>query len=99
MSPDETEEPDEVDEAERSQGPVREDPVKSAIFGLAESPGRSLAIALAVLLVVLYSVFIQQQLLLVVWLLAVGFLVYLFWRFVRAHERIAGAAERLADGD
>jgi threonine/homoserine/homoserine lactone efflux protein len=75
-----------------------DDPVRRALLGLAGSPGRSLAVAVAVLAVLLYSVFISQQLLVVVWLLAVGFLVYLLWRFVRAHERIASAAERLADG-
>lgn len=91
MVPDEPAEPDPSDE------PVSDDPVKSALFGLTDNPGRSLAIAVAIVLVLLYSVFIQQELLLVGWLLAVGFLVYLFWRFVRAHERIAGAAERLAD--
>lgn len=89
--------PDESPETEPAADPAPDDPVKSALFGLSENPGRSLAIVIAVLLVVLYGVFISQELLLVGWLLAVGFLVYLFWRFVRAHERIAGAAERLAD--
>lgn len=74
-----------------------DDPVQSTVLGLAGSPGRTLAVGVAVLLALLYSVFIQQELLLVVWLLAVGFLVYLVWRFVRAHERIAAAAERVAD--
>lgn len=89
--------PDETENGSASDGPARDDPVKSTLFGLAERPGRSLAIAVAVLVLLLYAVLIQQELLLVVWLLAVGFLVYLVWRFVRAHERIAAAAERLAD--
>lgn len=78
--------------------PAGDTPVRSALFGLAGDPTRSLALAVAVVLALLYSVFIQQELLLMGWLLAVGFLVYLFWRFVRAHERLAVAAERLVDG-
>lgn len=91
--------PDEPTNDAETDDPAGDDPVKETLFGLASSPGRSLAVALVVLAMLLYSVFIQQELLLVVWLLAVGFLVYLLWRFVRAHERIAGAAERLADAD
>lgn len=77
-----------------------EDPVATTVASLAGSPGRTLALAVAVVLLVAYAVLIQQELFLVIWLLVVGFLVYLVWRFVRAHERLAGAAERLAnDGD
>lgn len=50
-------------------------------------------LALAVLLVLAYSVLIAQQLLLgvmaAVWLPVL----YLLWRFIRAHERIAAALE------
>ena len=89
--------PDEPSNGPESDDQPRGDPVKVALFGMTSRPGRSLAIAVAVVLVLLYAVLIQQELLLVVWLLVTGFLVYLLWRFVRAHERIAGAAERLAD--
>lgn len=47
--------------------------------------------------VLLYSVLVAQQILAAVALLLWVFVVYLAWRFVRAHERLAGAAERLAD--
>ncbi|MDZ7702339.1 MAG: hypothetical protein U5J98_09910 [Halobacteriales archaeon] len=70
--------------------------LRSAVFGLADNPARSVAIVVAVVLALLYGVFIQQALLLVVWLLVAAFLVYLFWRLVRAHERLAAAADRLA---
>ncbi|NIS30106.1 MAG: hypothetical protein GWN07_07700 [Actinobacteria bacterium] len=73
--------------------------MSSALFGLAGNPGRTLAVAAAAVLVVLYAVFVQQALFLVIWLAVAAFLIYLAWRFVRAHERLAGAAERLADGD
>lgn len=91
--------PDEASDGEKSDHATGDDPVQEALLGIAGNPGRSLAVAVAVLALLLYSVFISQQLLVVVWLLVVGFLVYLFWRFVRAHERIASAAERLADRD
>lgn len=91
--------PDESSDIDDSDDPAGDDPVRSALFGLAGSPARSLALAVAVILALLYSVFIQQELLLVVWLLALGFLVYLLWRFVRAHERLAAAAERFAAND
>jgi heme O synthase-like polyprenyltransferase len=51
------------------------------------------------LLLVLYSVVVAQQILAAVALLLWVFVVYLAWRFVRAHERLADAAERLAGGD
>lgn len=91
--------PDESPNGAEPDETTNDDPVRTVLFGLAGNPGRSLAVAVAVLVVLLYAVLIQQELLLVVWLLLTGFLVYLFWRFVRAHERIAGAVERLADGD
>jgi heme O synthase-like polyprenyltransferase len=46
--------------------------------------------------VLLYSVLVVQQILAAVALLLWVFVVYLAWRFVRAHERLAGAAERIA---
>ncbi|WP_201741540.1 hypothetical protein [Salinigranum halophilum] len=56
-----------------------------------------MTVAAVVLLVVfLYSVLVVQQLLAVVALSLWGFVVYLAWRFVRAHERLAEAADRLA---
>lgn len=89
--------PDEDSDSIES-GSQTDDPVRSAWSRIADDRGRLLALAAVVLLVVFYGVFVQQQLLVVIWLLVSGFLVYLVWRFVRAHERIAGAAERLADG-
>jgi hypothetical protein len=50
------------------------------------------------LLLLLYSVVVAQQILAAVALLLWVFVVYLAWRFVRAHERLADAAERLATG-
>jgi heme O synthase-like polyprenyltransferase len=46
--------------------------------------------------VLLYSVVVAQQILAAVALLVWVFVVYLAWRFVRAHERIAAAAETMA---
>ena len=51
------------------------------------------------LLLLLYSVVVAQQILAAVALLLWVFVVYLAWRFVRAHERLASAAERLAGDD
>jgi high-affinity Fe2+/Pb2+ permease len=55
----------------------------------------AIAVALAVLLL-LYSVLVAQQLLLWVGFVTPFALLYLLWRFVRAHERIAAAQERRA---
>ncbi|MEF8808570.1 hypothetical protein [Natronomonas sp.] len=50
-------------------------------------------LAIAGIVILAYSVLVAQQLLLgasvVVWLLGL----YLLWRFIRAHERIAAALE------
>lgn len=81
----------------RESGGSSDDPVRSAWSKVADDRSRLLALVAVVLLVVFYGVFIQQRLLVVIWLLVSGFLVYLLWRFVRAHERIAGAAERVAE--
>jgi hypothetical protein len=64
----------------------------------AAEPDRRLLIAAIVVgvLAVLYGVLVAGQILAPIALLAWVFLVYLAWRFVRAHERIADAAERLA---
>ena len=75
------------------------DPVRAGLAGLAGRPGRAAAVAVAAVLVLLYAVFVQQELFLVIWLGVSGFLLYLLWRFVRAHERLAAAAERVADRD
>jgi hypothetical protein len=48
--------------------------------------------------VLLYSVLVAGQILAPIALFAWVFVVYLLWRFVRAHERLADAAERLAAG-
>ena len=89
--------PDEPTDVTDSADQAPTDTVESTLLDALGGPGRSVAVAIGVLVVLLYGVLIQQELLLVVWLLAVGFMAYLFWRFVRAHERIAGAAVRLAD--
>jgi uncharacterized membrane protein len=51
------------------------------------------SLAVAGIVILAYSVLVAQQLLLgasvVVWLLGL----YLLWRFIRAHERIAAALE------
>jgi hypothetical protein len=46
--------------------------------------------------VLLYSVVVAQQILAAVALLVWVFGIYLAWRFVRAHERLADAAETMA---
>jgi hypothetical protein len=48
------------------------------------------------IVVLLYSVLVAGQILAPIALFAWVFVVYLLWRFVRAHERLADAAERLA---
>ncbi|MFB6353763.1 MAG: hypothetical protein ABEJ92_06720 [Halobacteriales archaeon] len=75
----------------------RDPPEERLLDTVATNPLRSLAVAAAGVLVLAYAVLVAQQLLLAIWLLLTGFLVYLLVRFVRAHERLAGAAERLAD--
>ena len=57
---------------------------------------RTLRIAVAILAVLslLYSLLIAGQILLWVTLIAPFVFLYLLWRFVRAHERIAAAQER-----
>lgn len=63
----------------------------------AKRPWQTAAAAIVGVAVVAYAILIQQELLLAVWLLLAGFFVHLALRFVRAVERIAGAAERLAE--
>lgn len=65
---------------------------------LRQSLSSRTGIAVVVLLVLftLYAVLIQAQILAVVYLLSVAFLLWLLYRFVRAHERIAVAQERRA---
>jgi hypothetical protein len=48
------------------------------------------------IVVLLYSVLVAGQILAPIALFAWVFVVYLLWRFVRAHERLADAAEQLA---
>ncbi|WP_372912547.1 hypothetical protein [Salinigranum sp.] len=54
------------------------------------------AIVAGGIVVLLYSVLVAGQILAPIALFAWVFVVYLLWRFVRAHERLADAAERLA---
>jgi DMSO/TMAO reductase YedYZ heme-binding membrane subunit len=56
------------------------------------------AVAVGVL-AILYGVLIAGQILAPIALFAWVFVVYLLWRFVRAHERLADAAEQLASDD
>lgn len=62
-------------------------------------PRLALGAAVAAVLVLLYAAFVQQELFVVVWLLLVAFFAHLALRFVRAFERIAGAAARLASDE
>lgn len=62
------------------------------------TPGGAISVALVILLVV-YSVLIVQQLLLIVWPLVTLAFLWLAYRFVRAHERIAAAQERATAGE
>jgi hypothetical protein len=48
------------------------------------------------IVVLLYSVLIAGQILAPIALFAWVFVIYLLWRFVRAHERLAAAAETIA---
>ncbi|QZX98408.1 hypothetical protein [Halobaculum rubrum] len=61
---------------------------------LSSRPG--IAVVVLFVLVSLYAVLIQAQILAIVYLLSVAFLLWLLYRFVRAHERIAVAQERRA---
>ena len=65
---------------------------------LRESLSSRTGIAVVVLfvLVSLYAVLIASQILAVVYFASVAFLLWLLYRFVRAHERIAVAQERRA---
>ena len=54
---------------------------------------------LAAIVVLLYSVLIAGQILAPIALFAWVFVIYLLWRFVRAHERLADAATRVADAE
>ena len=56
------------------------------------------AVAVAFLLLSVYAVLIRSQALVVVYYGSVVFLLWLLYRFVRAHERIASAQERRAAG-
>lgn len=56
------------------------------------------AIAVLAALVLLYSVLVMQRALYAVSFVLPLFLLYLVWRFVRAHERIADALEAREDG-
>jgi uncharacterized membrane protein len=55
-----------------------------------------LAAVVVSVLALLYGVLIAGQILAPIALVALLFVVYLLWRFVRAHERLAGAVERIA---
>lgn len=57
---------------------------------------RKAGIAALLILFALYNFFVLQELFASVWVLSVGAILYLGWRFVRAFERIAAAME---DGD
>ena len=56
-----------------------------------------LAVAILAVLVLLYSVLVMQRALYAVSFVLPLFLLYLVWRFVRAHERIADALEGRED--
>lgn len=60
-------------------------------------PWRTAALVVAVIAAAAYATLLRQELFLVVWLLFAGFFAHLALRFVRATERLASAAERLAD--
>ncbi|UIO99522.1 hypothetical protein Hbl1158_13495 [Halobaculum sp. CBA1158] len=55
-----------------------------------------IAVVVLFVLVSLYAVLILGQILAVVYFVSVAFLLWLLYRFVRAHERIAVAQERRA---
>lgn len=55
-----------------------------------------IAVVALFVLVSLYAVLIVSQILVVVYFASVAFLLWLLYRFVRAHERIAVAQERRA---
>ncbi|WP_318568028.1 hypothetical protein [Salinigranum marinum] len=58
-----------------------------------------LAVVVVGAFVLLYGVVVTQQILAAIVLLVWLFVVYLVWRFVRAHERLADAATRVADAE
>lgn len=61
------------------------------------SGGVGFAVVALYLLAVVYSVVLRGNVLVVVWLGLVAFSLWLFYRFVVAHERIAVAQARRAD--
>lgn len=66
---------------------------------IAERPVVAAGLVLLAVLVVAYAVLLRQELFVVIWFGFVGFFGWLFYRFIVAFERIAGAAERLADSE
>ncbi|WP_216824755.1 hypothetical protein [Salinigranum rubrum] len=68
----------------------------STVFGVDRDSLLMVVASVALLVVFLYSVLVVQQVLALVATLLWLFGVYLVWRFVRAHERLAEAAERIA---
>ena len=63
--------------------------------GLRDRPGVGAVLGVLVVLIVAYATLVQQELFLAVWFLFLLFVAHLSLRFVRAIERIAGAAEAL----
>lgn len=55
-----------------------------------------IAVVVLFVLISLYAVLVQAQILAIVYLASVALLLWLLYRFVRAHERIAVAQERRA---
>mgnify|MGYP006300122965 CR=1 FL=1 len=60
---------------------------------LLERPRLAALLGLLLLVTIAYALLVRQELFLLIWLLLVLFFAHLALRFVRATERLAGAAE------
>lgn len=73
------------------------DPVVRTSSALVERPAIAIALALAGVVVLLYSVLVAQELFLALRFFVIVFFAYLAWRFVRAFELVARAMNRYVD--
>lgn len=72
--------------------------VDTLLASLDRRPWLALAAVVLGALLLGYATLVQQELFVAIWFVFVAFVAHLALRFVRAVERLAGAAERLADG-
>lgn len=73
------------------------DPVNRVSLVLLQRPVLAAALGLLVLVGLLYSVLVAQELFVAVWFVVLVFFAYLAWRFVQAFELVARAVDRYVD--